>query len=145
MRQRLTRIGWLVGLASAALALAACEGQPKAPAVELSQPVDLPEDELRELQERIKSSLLEIQDRCQAHRITAEQIRQAMYACDWDDPQADLLSQMPIEIRAQMRALRDDIVRHNAILVDAYETAMGVSPEGREQSRAPSSAEEVSP
>ena len=104
--------------------------QPKQPTPSASYTVQLPA-EVYTLRARIRQDLLQISQTCEAQKIDSKQIYAALFAADWDNPQADRLGQMPAAIRVKMQQVRDAFARHNTLLATAYDSAEGlVAPAG---------------
>ena len=80
---------------------------------------------IQALRDRIKKNLEEITRTCKQHKITPQQIRNSLYATNWDDPKADRLAKMPQPIRLKMKQVRDDFIKHNELVVAAYDEAEG--------------------
>ena len=81
--------------------------------------------EIQALRDRIKVNLEAITRTAKQHRITPQQIRNSLYATNWDDPSADRLASMPAPIRVKMKQVRDDFITHNRLLAAAYDEAEG--------------------
>ncbi len=89
-----------------------------------AQDVTLP-GEIQTLRDRIKKNLEDIVQACKQHKITAQQVRNSLYATDWDTPTADRLAKMPQPIRKKMQQVRDDFIKHNQLVVAAHDEAEG--------------------
>ena len=99
-------------------------GQPSTNVSSTARDVTLPAN-VQSLRDRIKTNLEEIARTCKQHKITPQQIRNSLYATNWDDPKADRLAKMPQPVRQKMKQVRDDFIKHNKLVVAAYDEAEG--------------------
>ena len=89
-----------------------------------AQDITLPA-EIQTLRDRIKTNLEAIVRTAKQEGITAQQIRNSLFATNWDDPAADRLARMPLPVRLRMQQVRDDFVRHNRLVAAAHDEAEG--------------------
>jgi hypothetical protein len=117
------RSNWLrIAAVGLGLALTACN-EPDDPEGARPLPADASPafpDEVAELRERIRQRLIRIQEIADGAGITGDEVHEAFFASDWD-ADADRLDALPAALREEAKLLRADVVRHDELVVAAYD------------------------